>query len=324
MTQRRPPVDIVVSEAGLCDGLRALRQRLPSAARQAWVAAEAAAGVRDIEIGTFAPPGVLPQMADVADAASHVLGIAGLTVAARVPNFLGAERAIAAGVHRIALPLFASEADSLRQMNRTHAQMLREVRRIAQRIGAVPRQARPRLQVRLEMAFGCALAGPMGESAVACLAEALMAAGCEDIVLCDTPGCADPRQVRRLTQAVREAGGVQAVSGIHLANTRGLGLANALTAVEAGVPVVHASLGGLGGNVVTEDLVFLLEAVGLRTGIDLPALLAARTAVAQYLPGVTLQGFTPVAGLPAGFPPAPPAQLASATKACPMASDAPK
>ncbi|MFC4522200.1 hydroxymethylglutaryl-CoA lyase [Cupriavidus pinatubonensis] len=321
MTATRSPVGVVVSEAGLCDGMQSLRQRLPAAARQAWISAEAAAGVRDIEVGTLAAFGVLPQTADLSEAVAHALALPGLTVAARVPNFMGAERALAAGVHRIALPVFADEADSLRHMNRTHAQMLREVRRIAQRIGAVPRQARPRLQVRLEMAFGCALTGPADEAAIARLAETLAAAGAEDIVLCDTAGCADPRQVRRLTQAVWLAVGVKGAPGIHLLNTRGLGLANALAAVEAGMTVVHASLGGLGGNVVTEDLAFLLESIGIPTGIDLDALIAARTCVAQYLPGVVLQGCTPVAGLPAGFrgQPAP-----SVTKPCPMASEAPK
>ena len=136
-----------------------------------------------------------------------------------------------------------------------------------------------------------------------------MEAGCSEVGLSDTTGYANPVQVKRLIGKVWDAIGHKHLTGIHLHNTRGQGLANVLAALEVGLTTVDSSMGGIGGcpaapgasgNIVTEDLVFLLEAMGLKTGIDFDKLLDARDVVARALPDVELYGFTPNAGLPLG------------------------
>ena len=306
-------VDIVVSEVGPRDGLQSIKAIMPTAAKKAWISAEAAAGVPEIEVGSFVPATVLPQLADTAELVKYALGIEGLIVAVLVPNFKGAEHAIACNVHKITIPLSVSETHSLRNVKRTHTQMLDEVRRIAELIRSLPLEQRPKFEGGLSTAFGCTLEGAIAENKVADLAEQLMAAGCDEVGLSDTTGYGNPVQVKRLAQAVWAAVGREHLTGIHLHNTRGQGLANVLAALDVGFTTIDASLGGLGGcpfapgasgNIVTEDLVFLLEAMGLRTGIEMEKLFAVRSIVMESLPSEPLHGFTPDAGLPKGFLPA--------------------
>ncbi len=309
-------IDVLISEVGPRDGLQSIRSVMPLEAKLAWVTAEAAAGVREIEVGSFVPAKLLPQLADTAAVVAHARGIPGLSVAALVPNLKGAEAAVAAGVHKITIPLSVSETHSLKNVRRNHAQMLEEIRAIAALVRGLPAAARPTFEGGLSTAFGCTLEGPVPPATVLRLAEALMAAGCDEVGLSDTTGYANPAQVKDLVTRVRDVVGDAAFAGLHLHNTRGLGLANVLAGLEVGVTTFDSSLGGLGGcpfapgasgNIVTEDLVFMLESMGLKTGIDLPALLAVRRIVRDALPGEELYGFTPDAGLPLGFRPATPA-----------------
>jgi hydroxymethylglutaryl-CoA lyase len=305
-----PAPDILISEVGPRDGLQSIAPIMPTDAKKAWIAAEAAAGVREIEVGSFVPARLLPQLADTADLVAFARNIPGLTVAVLIPNARGAAAAIEAGAHKLTLPLSVSETHSLANLRRSHAQVLDEAREIALMIAALPAADRPHFEGSLSTAFGCTLEGAVSEDKVVALAGSLMAAGCDEVGLSDTTGYANPAAVTRLVRRVREVVGTGALTGIHLHNTRGLGLANALAAIEAGLTTLDASLGGIGGcpfapgasgNIVTEDLVFMLEAMGLRTGIDLDALLAVRDLVAAALPGTELYGFTPEAGLPLGF-----------------------
>ncbi len=304
---------ILVSEVGPRDGLQSITSIMPLEAKKAWVSAEATAGVREIEVGSFVPAKLLPQLADTAELVAHALTIPGLTVAVLVPNLRGAQAAVQAGANKITLPLSVSETHSLKNLRRTHAQVLEEVRGIVALLGEMPRDRRPRFEGGLSTAFGCTLEGPIAPEKVVRLGEALMEAGCDEVGLSDTTGYANPAQVKDLVRRLRAAVGEDAFAGLHLHNTRGLGLANVLAGLEVGVATFDSSLGGLGGcpfapgasgNIVTEDLVFMLEAMGLETGIDLEALLAVRQIVADALPGEALYGFTPEAGLPLGFRPA--------------------
>jgi hydroxymethylglutaryl-CoA lyase len=303
-------IDVLVSEVGPRDGLQSIKGIMPTAAKKAWIDAEAAAGVSEIEVGSFVPAKLLPQLADTAEIVAHARAIAGLTVAVLVPNARGAEAAIAAGAHKITLPLSVSETHSLANLRRTHAQVLAEAKAIADMIRALPQAERPHFEGSLSTVFGCTLEGAIPDAQIARLAEELMAAGCDEVGLSDTTGYADPSAVKRLISLVKAAVGDEALTGIHLHNTRGLGLANALMALECGLKTLDSSLGGLGGcpfapgasgNIVTEDLCFMLAAMGLKTGIDLDALVAVRSILSDALPGEPLYGFLPDAGLPLGW-----------------------
>lgn len=306
-------IDILISEVGPRDGLQSITTLMPLEAKKAWLAAEVAAGVREIEVGSFVPTRLLPQMADTADLVAFAKQLEGLTVAVLVPNARGAEAAIAAGADKLTMPLSVSETHSLANLRKTHEQVLEQARLIKDMILALPIAERPHFEGSLSTAFGCTLEGTVPEAQVARLAEALMDSGCDEVGLSDTSGYADPASVKRLISVVRSAVGNESITGIHLHNTRGLGLANALAAIECGLTTLDSSLGGLGGcpfapgasgNIVTEDLVFMLEAMGLRTGIDLDALISVRSILADALPGEELYGFTAAAGLPLGFSPA--------------------
>lgn len=280
---------------------------MPTAAKKAWIAAEAAAGVREIEVGSFVSAKLLPQLADTAEMVAFARTIPGLTVAVLIPNVRGAEAAIAAGAHKLTLPLSVSESHSLANLRKTHDQVLAEAQAIGALIRALPAGQRPHFEGSLSTVFGCTIEGPIPDPQIARLAERLMAAGCDEIGLADTTGYANPAAVARIVALVRSAVGAEAVSGIHLHNTRGLGLANVLAGIEVGLTTFDSSLGGLGGcpfapgasgNIVTEDLVFMLEAMGLATGIDIARLLAVRKIVADALPTEELYGFVAEAGLP--------------------------
>ena len=291
---------ILVSEVGPRDGLQSIDRVMPLDARKAWIAAEAAAGVREIEVGSFVPKSLLPQMADTAELVAFAKGIAGLTVVALVPNARGAARAVAAGVDAMSIPFSMSETHSLNNVRKDHPAMLAEIRAAV----AVAHEGGKHFAVGLSTAFGCTLEGAVPEARVVRLAAAAAEAGADEFSLSDTTGYADPAQVRRLVRAVRGAVGDR-LTTLHLHNTRGLGLANALAGLDEGITTLDASLGGLGGcpyapgasgNIVTEDLVLMLNSMGYDTGIDLEKLLQVRAILAKALPGEPLYGFTPDAG----------------------------
>ena len=301
---------IHISEVGPRDGLQSIDRVMPLEAKKAWIAAEAAAGVPEIEVGSFVPPSLLPQMADTAELIAFARGIEGLSVAALVPNLKGAERAIQAGAEKISIPFSMSETHSLKNVRKDHAAMLAEIRAIADLVAQQPEATRPHFEVGLATAFGCTIEGPVSEDAVRRLAGAAIEAGAREVGLSDTTGYANPAQVKRMVRAIKADIGTDRLNTLHLHNTRGLGLANALAGLEEGITTLDSSLGGLGGcpfapgasgNIVTEDLVFMLEAMGFDTGIDLEKLLKVRSIIADALPGEPLYGFTPDAGLPLGF-----------------------
>lgn len=308
-----PSRKVLISEVGPRDGLQNCKAIMPTEAKKRWISALAATGVQEIEVGSFVSPKLLPQMADTADIVAHARTIPGLVVAVLVPNLKGAELAIKAGAHKLTLPLSVSETHSLRNIRRTHEQVIAEARDIAELIDSLPDEQRPHFEGSLSTAFGCTLEGPIEEKTILSCAEGLMEAGCDEVGLSDTTGYADPSAIRHLIRAVRQVVGETNLTGVHLHNTRGLGLANALAAFEEGISTFDASLGGLGGcptapgasgNIVTEDLVFMFESMGLDTGIDLAALIATRKIVAEALPDEELYGFTARAGLPLGYLPA--------------------
>lgn len=301
--------DVLISEVGPRDGLQSVQATMSTANKCAWIGALHAAGLREIEVASFVPAALLPQMADAADVVRYALTLPGLTVMALVPNLRGAQAALAAGVHKMTIPVSASAAHSLANVRKTRESMVDEVRSIV----ALRNERAPhvRIEVGISTAFGCTIQGMVPEDEVIGLAEQLVQAGVDEAGLSDTTGMANPAQVRRLFGRLFTALGAQA-GAAHLHNTRGLGLANCLAAWDAGVRTFDASLAGLGGcpyapgasgNVVTEDLVFMFEAMGVGTGVDVQALMAARQPLMDGLPGEPLYGMTALAGLPKGFAP---------------------
>jgi hydroxymethylglutaryl-CoA lyase len=302
--------DILVSEVGPRDGLQSIKTIMPLAAKKAWITALANSGLREIEVGSFVPPHLLPQLADTAEAVAHALTIPNLTVAVLVPNLRGAEAAIKAGVHKLTIPFSASETHSLKNVRRTQAQMLDEIRSIVALLRSQPAGKRPKFEGGMSTAFGCTYEGIVPADKVVKLAEQLREAGCDEVGLSDSVGYANPAQIRDLVVRVRAAIGKQAFAGLHLHNTRGLGLANVVAGLEVGVDTFDSSMAGIGGcpfapgatgNIVTEDLVFMLEAMGLTTGIDLRKLIEARNILAAAVPAEELYGYVPAAGLPLGY-----------------------
>jgi hydroxymethylglutaryl-CoA lyase len=293
-----PPRRVLVSEVGPRDGLQNAHAIMPTEAKKRWITALAEAGLREIEVGSFVRADRVPQLADTAEVVAHALTIPGLAVAALAPNAKGAERAIAAGVHKITVPVSASRAHALANVGMTPEHSVEALRAICGLRDAAPEGRRPAVEGGVSTAFGCTLEGAVPEADVVRLAAAMVEAGADEVGLADTTGMANPLQVRRLVRAVRAAIGDR-LSGVHLHDTRGLGLANAFAAWEEGIGTFDASLAGLGGcpfapgasgNVVTEDLVSMFHDLGVETGIDLDRLIAARAVLAEALPGEALHG----------------------------------
>ena len=301
---------VQISEVGPRDGLQSVDRVMPTEAKKAWIKAEAEAGVSEIEVGSFVPPKLLPQMADTAEIVAFAKTIPNLDVVALIPNLRGAENAIKAGVDKMSIPFSMSETHSINNVRKDHLAMIAEIKAIAELVALQPKDRRPHFEVGLSTAFGCTMEGPVSDDQIVRLAVAAMEAGVAEVGLSDTTGYANPAQVTRLVRKVKSAIGSDKLNTLHLHNTRGLGLANVMAGLAEGITTFDSSLGGLGGcpfapgasgNIVTEDLVFMLEAMGIDTGIDLEKLVKVRDIIAEALPGEPLYGFTPDAGLPLGF-----------------------
>jgi hydroxymethylglutaryl-CoA lyase len=307
-----------VREVGLRDGLQSLSEVMPTEQKIAWLDAEHAAGVREIEVSSFVPPKLLPQLADAEAVVRHALTLPGLTVSTLIPNLKGAERGLALGVHEMNFVLSVSEGHNRSNVRRSTAESVEDFRRVVALCHTAPPERRPRVACGLATAFGCTIEGAVDEDRVRRIAIEAAEAGADAIMLADTVGYGQPGAVERVFRRVMADVAPLPVSG-HFHDTRGLGLANVLAALNAGARSFDASLGGLGGcpyapgatgNIVTEDLVFMLEAMGFETGIDLDRLIAVRELVHGILPNVVQHGAIAKAGLPKNFHAMPVAQAA--------------
>ncbi|NVI09461.1 hydroxymethylglutaryl-CoA lyase [Paraburkholderia youngii] len=302
-----PNPKVLISEVGPRDGLQSIKTVMPTAAKLRWISALAAAGLKEIEVGSFVPAKLLPQMADIREVVAHALSIPGLHVAVLAPNLRGSQSAFEAGVHKVTLPVSVTNEHSLANIRKTNAQMIEEVRNIV----ALRDEQFPGVQIEagVSVAFGCTIAGTVTDDQTMRMCVAMADCGADEIGLSDTSGYANPTQVRRLFRRLQTELGAKA-GGAHFHNTRGQGLANVVAALEVGVTTIDSSQAGLGGcpyapgatgNIVTEDLAFLLEAMGYDTGVDIDRLIAARAILADALPGEALYGHVQDAGLPKGF-----------------------
>lgn len=301
---------ILISEVGPRDGLQNCAAVMPTDVKKRWIRGLYDAGVREIEVGSFVPAKLFPQLANTAEIVAYAKTLPDLTVLALIPNLRGAQAALDAGVDAVTLPLSASETHSLKNMRQSHDQVIENVKAIRALFDSAPAHSRPRFEAGVSTAFGCSIEGIVPEAKVLELSERLVEAGVDELGLSDTVGYAQPLQVKRLIKKVREIAGAERVKSVHLHNTYGLGIANAFAAYEEGIEVFDSSQGGLGGcpaspgasgNIVTEDLVYMFEAMGVDTGIDLEALMDCRKYLKEGLPDEPLYGMTPNAGLPKGF-----------------------
>jgi hydroxymethylglutaryl-CoA lyase len=292
-----------ICEVGPRDGLQNAKHLMSTEAKKRWIAALAAAGLREIEVGSFVPPKLIPAMADTAEVVVFARTLPSVKVVALAPNLKGFQRALEAGAHKVTFPVSASRKHSESNVRMTPEQMVEEVRKCAQ-------HPHPGVEIEgaVSTAFGCTMQGEVPEDDVVRIASQL-AEFCDAVALADTVGYANPAQIKRVFRKVRDAIGTK-LEAAHLHNTRGLGLANALAAYEVGVRHFDSSMGGLGGcpfapgasgNVITEDLVFMFESMGVSTGIDLDRLFEARKVLVEAIPEEPVYGHTPLAGLPKGF-----------------------
>ena len=298
---------IIIQEVGLRDGLQSIATPMSTQDKKRWIRAAYDAGLRHIEATSFVPPRLLPQLADAAEIVAYARNLDGLTVTALVPNLKGAENALKAGAHRIVAPVSVSARHSLANVRRTPLEMVSELARMRELIDAD--NARTQLIAGLSTVFGCTLQGAVPLDDVCTISEACLSAGADTIALADTTGHATPSQVGEVIAAVRSVAGGR-LRSMHFHDTRGMGLANTVIALQNGITEFDASLAGIGGcphapgatgNVVTEDLVFMLESMGYRTGISVDRLLACREILRQALPEAPLYGCIGKAGLPNTF-----------------------
>jgi hydroxymethylglutaryl-CoA lyase len=300
---------VTLREVGMRDGLQSLAPILSAEQKNAWCAAEHAAGVRHIEVTSFVPPKLLPMFADAKEVVEHALTLEDLTVSALVPNLKGAERGLASGVHELSYVISVSEGHSQSNVRRSTQESIDDLGRVVQlRDGSEPGHG-VRIIAGLATCFGCTIEGHVDETRVLAVAEKVLDLKPDMLMLADTVGYANPASIRRIFGKVLDIAGDVPVAA-HFHNTRGLGLANVLAALEEGVRYFDAALGGLGGcpyapgatgNIVMEDTAFMFEAMGLDTGIDLDRLLEVRRIVESLMSGIPFYGDVPKAGLPKNY-----------------------
>jgi len=274
------PTSVTIVEVGPRDGLQNEATPIPTDVKLGFIGRLADAGLRVIEATSFVHPGAVPQLADADELFPAIERRPGVRFPVLVPTSRGLERAIAAGADEIAVVIGATDSFNRANLNRSVEEALVEAAGVID--GARARGMRARGYV--SVAFGCPYEGPVEPARTATVADRLLQLGCDEISLGDTIGAATPGDVARVLDAVEPVVGVERL-GLHAHDTRGQALANVYAALERGVSVIDSSAGGLGGcpfagpgavgNLATEDLVYLLDGLEIRHGVDLDGVIAA-------------------------------------------------
>ena len=300
---------IALREVGMRDGLQSIVAMMPTETKIAWLDAEYAAGVRHVEVSSFVPPKLLPQLADAEAVIAHAMTLPGLNVSALIPNSRGAERGLAIGVPEMNYVLSVSNGHNLSNVRRPTEESIEDFRRVVQLCRDSGKKVKANCG--LSTSFGCTIEGDVDEDRVRRIANEIAEAGADGIILADTVGYGQPAAIERVFRKIIADVAPLPVAA-HFHDTRGLGIANVLAAYNAGCREFDASLGGLGGcpyapgatgNIVMEDTAFLFESMGCDTGIDLDRLVEVRAIVAKALPEIMLYGAIAKAGLPRNFHP---------------------
>ena len=302
-----PDGALILRELGLRDGLQMTSTWPGTKAKIEWINLAYDAGVRHFEVGSFLPPSRFPQFADVRELIVEVNALPGAVSSALVLNERGIADALETPVDELVIPVSATEEHSLANMRRSRSAAVGLIRSAISMSGGPG--AGPVVNAAAAVAFGCSIAGEVGDDDVLRLIGDCAEAGAEALAVADTVGFAGPAQVAGLCSRLVDEFGELPLK-VHLHDTRGTGIANAYAALEAGIRILDGTIGGLGGcpfapgatgNVVFEDLVYLCERCGLPTGIDPQRLVAVRQILERELPGEALHGALAQAGLPAGI-----------------------
>lgn len=305
--QKTPSSTATLREVGLRDGLQSIQTILPTEHKLAWIAAAHAAGLRELEVGSYVPARLLPQLADTAELVVFAKTLPGMVTSVLVPNLKGAERAFETQADLMLLPLSASHAHSLANLRKTPDDVVAEIKLI--RAARDASGAKTLIEVGMSTAFGCTIQGKVEPAEVLRLLQAVLDAGVDRVGLADTVGYADPRMVSELFEAAFKIAGDKLACG-HFHDTRGMGMANVYAAWQAGVTRFDACLAGIGGcphapgasgNVATEDVAFMLASMGVQTGVDIDQLLALRQQLVGWLPDTPTHGTLWRAGVPKSF-----------------------
>ncbi len=281
------PARVTVVEVGPRDGLQNEASPIATADKVAFVNRLTSANLPVIEVSAFVSPRWVPQMADAADVLGQIERRPSTRYSALVPNLAGLDRAQRAGVTDIAIFAASSETFSQRNINQGIEQSLRTYRTVCEKA----HELGMRVRAYLSTAFGCPFEGAVAPAQVAEVASSLIDMGAFEVAVSDTIGIAHPGQVSPVLDAVTARVPLDKVA-LHFHDTRGTALVNVLTALDYGVSTFDASCGGLGGcpyapgatgNLATEDLIYMLDGLGIATGVDLPALVAASTFIESRL-----------------------------------------
>lgn len=305
--QIAPSSTATLREVGLRDGLQSIPVILPTEHKLAWIAAAHAAGLRELEVGSYVPARLLPQLADTAELVAFAKTLPGMVTSVLVPNLKGAERAFETQADALLIPLSASHAHSLANLRKTPDDVIAEIKLI--RAARDASGSKTKIEVGMSTAFGCTIQGKVETSEVLRLLQAVLDAGAEHVGLADTVGYADPRMVSELFEAAFKVAGDKLNCG-HFHDTRGMGMANVYAAWQVGVTRFDACLAGIGGcphapgasgNVATEDVAFMLASMGVETGVNIEKLLALHQQLVNWLPDTPTHGTLWRAGVPKSF-----------------------
>lgn len=275
----RVPARVTVVEVGPRDGLQNEAVTIATADKVAFIDLLSAAGCPVVEVGAFVSPRWIPQMSDTAEVCAAITRHPDTRYAVLVPNLAGLDRAHAAGIAEVAIFAASSETFSLKNINKSIAESLTVYTAVCERAATLG----IRVRAYLSTAFGCPFEGDVDSRRVADVAAALVAMGAFEVAVSDTIGIAHPGQVVDVVGVVAKRVPLEKIA-LHFHDTRGTALANVLTALDLGIATFDASAGGLGGcpyapgatgNLATEDLVYMLDGLGVETGVNLGALLEA-------------------------------------------------
>jgi hydroxymethylglutaryl-CoA lyase len=305
--QNKPSSTAILREVGLRDGLQSIPVILPTEHKLAWIAAAYEAGLRELEVGSYVPARLLPQLADTAELVTFAKTLPSMVTSVLVPNLKGAERAFETQADAMLLPLSASHAHSLANLRKTPDEVVAEIKRICAARDVCG--SKTKIEVGVSTAFGCTIQGIVKPSEVLRLLQAVLDAGVEQVGLADTVGYANPRMVSELFEEAFKIAGDKLNCG-HFHDTRGMGMANVYAAWQVGVSRFDACLAGIGGcphapgasgNVATEDVAFMLASMGVKTGVDIDKLLVLRQKLVAWLPDTPTHGTLWRAGVPKSF-----------------------